>query len=105
MPLSEFSLVYRYFSALGRGSDVDLSVGDDCAILRLAPGERLATSVDTLVSGVHFVEDMFPEDVGYRAVSVAASDLAAMGARRVRKGGGYYWELAPAFRWGDRIEL
>lgn len=81
MPLSEFSLVYRYFSALGRGPGVDLSVGDDCAILRLAPGERLATSVDTLVSGVHFVEDMFPEDVGYRAVSVAASDLAAMGAR------------------------
>ena len=31
--------------------------------------------------------------------------LAAMGARRVRKGGGYYWELAPSFRWGDRIEL
>lgn len=31
--------------------------------------------------------------------------LAAMGARRVAKGGGYYWELAPGFRWGDRIEL
>jgi hypothetical protein len=31
--------------------------------------------------------------------------LAAMGARRVAKGGSYYWELAPGFRWGDRIEL
>ncbi len=31
--------------------------------------------------------------------------LAAMGARRVRKGGGYYWELVPGYRWGDRIEL
>ena len=81
MPLSEFSLIYRYFSALGRGPAVDLSVGDDCAILRLAPGERLATSVDTMVAGVHFPDDMFPEDVGFRAVSVAASDLAAMGAR------------------------
>ncbi len=30
---------------------------------------------------------------------------AAQGARRVRKGGGYYWDLAPHFRWGDRIEL
>lgn len=81
MPPSEFSLIYRYFSGLGRGSAVDLSVGDDCAILRLEEGERLATSVDTMVAGVHFPKDTFPEDIGFRAVSVAASDLAATGAR------------------------
>ncbi len=81
MAIGEFDLIYRYFSALGAGPGVDLSVGDDCAILRLEPGERLATSVDTCVEGVHFPEDMFPEDLGFRAVSVAASDLAAMGAR------------------------
>ena len=81
MPVSEFTLIYRYFSALGRGEAVDLSVGDDCAILHLAPGERLATSVDTMVAGVHFPLDSFPEDIGFRAVSAAASDLAAMGAR------------------------
>jgi len=81
MPAAEFSLIYRYFSHLGGGDAVDLSVGDDCALLRLEPGERLATSVDTMVAGVHFPEDSFPEDIGFRAVSVAASDLAAMGAR------------------------
>ena len=81
MPGSEFSLIYRYFSALGRGPAVDLSVGDDCAILRLEPGERLATSVDTMVEGVHFPADSFPEDIGFRVVSAAVSDLAAMGAR------------------------
>ena len=81
MPLTEFNLIYRYFSALGRGPAVDLSVGDDCAILKLEAGERLATSVDTMVSGVHFLEDSFPEDIGFRAISAAASDLAAMGAR------------------------
>lgn len=81
MAASEFTLIYRYFSALGSGEAVDLSVGDDCAILRLQKDERLATSVDTVVEGVHFPEDMFPEDIGYRAVSVAVSDLAAMGAR------------------------
>ncbi len=80
MPLSEFALIARYFSSLGRGDAVDLGVGDDCAILRLPPDKRLATSMDTLVSGVHFPEDAFPEDIGYRAVAVAASDLAAMGA-------------------------
>ena len=78
---AEFSLIYRYFSDLGRGDAVDLSVGDDCAILRLGEGERLATSVDTMVAGVHFPCDSFPEDIGFRAVSVAVSDLAAMGAR------------------------
>ncbi|MEP1469832.1 MAG: thiamine-phosphate kinase [Halieaceae bacterium] len=83
MPLSEFSLIYRYFSSLGRGDAVDLGVGDDCAILSLQPGERLATSVDTMVEGVHFPVEAFPEDIGYRAVAVAASDLAAMGARPI----------------------
>jgi thiamine-monophosphate kinase len=81
MPATEFSLIYRYFSHLGGGSAIDLSVGDDCALVRLREGERLATSVDTMVEGVHFPTDTFPEDIGYRAVSVAASDLAAMGAR------------------------
>ena len=81
MPGSEFSLIYRYFSALGNGPAVELSVGDDCAILQLAPAERLATSVDTMVEGVHFPADSFPEDIGFRVVSAAVSDLAAMGAR------------------------
>ncbi|QIB66150.1 thiamine-phosphate kinase [Kineobactrum salinum] len=81
MPMDEFALIARYFSALGRGEAVTLGVGDDCAILRLGPDEQLATSVDTVLPGVHFPEESLPEDVGFRAVAVAASDLAAMGAR------------------------
>ena len=83
MPIAEFTLIYRYFSALGRGEAVELSVGDDCAILRLAADERLATSVDTMVEGVHFPAASFPEDIGFKAVSAAVSDLAAMGARPI----------------------
>ncbi|MBM70901.1 MAG: thiamine-phosphate kinase [Haliea sp.] len=81
MPADEFSLIARYFSSLGAGPAVVLGVGDDCALLQLAPGERLATSVDTALEGVHFPADSLPEDVAYRAVAAAASDLAAMGAR------------------------
>ena len=81
MPLTEFSLIERYFSDLGQGPGVDLSVGDDCALLRLEPGERLAISVDTQVAGAHFPASTSARDIGYRSVSVAASDLAAMGAR------------------------
>jgi predicted nucleotidyltransferase len=31
--------------------------------------------------------------------------LRALGARRVRKGGGYYWLLKPDYRPGDKIQL
>jgi thiamine-monophosphate kinase len=61
-------------------SPILLGIGDDAALLDLPPGEVLVTSVDTLVECVHYPEDTFPEDVGYRALAVAASDLAAMGA-------------------------
>lgn len=81
MPSGEFELIARYFSAFGRGPGVTLGVGDDAALLSVPDGCELVTSVDTLVEGVHFPEDAFPEDIGYRAVAVAASDLAAMGAR------------------------
>jgi len=31
--------------------------------------------------------------------------MERLGSRRVRAGGGYYWELKPDFRWGETIEL
>lgn len=34
-----------------------------------------------------------------------AQRLKTLGARRVDKGGGYYWELKPDYRWGERIDL
>ncbi len=80
MPLSEFQLIQRYFASLDSAPQVALGVGDDCALLELPPGEQLATSIDTMVSGVHFPEDARPEDLAWRAVAAAASDLAAMGA-------------------------
>ena len=43
--------------------------------------EQVAVAVDTLVDGVHFPSGTDPEDVGYKAVAVNLSDLAAMGAR------------------------
>ncbi len=45
-----------------------------------APDTQLAVSTDTLVSGVHFFPDMDPVDLGYKALAVNLSDLAAMGA-------------------------
>ncbi|QGU31808.1 thiamine-phosphate kinase [Thermochromatium tepidum] len=79
--MSEFDLIARYFAALGpERPDVVLGVGDDCALLEVPPGQRLAVSIDTLVSGVHFFADCNPEHIGHKALAVGLSDLAAMGA-------------------------
>ena len=81
MPLGEFDLIARYFADLGPSRPgVVAAVGDDCALLSLPPGQCMALSVDTLVSGVHFLPDVAPEDLGWRALAVNVSDLAAAGA-------------------------
>ena len=47
----------------------------------VAGDEQIAVAVDTLVDGVHFPAGSDPADVGYKAVAVNLSDLAAMGAK------------------------
>lgn len=78
--MSEFAIITQYFSSFGAGANVLLSVGDDAAALRVDEGCELVVSTDTSVAGVHFPDDLFPEDIAYKAVAAAASDLAAMGA-------------------------
>lgn len=54
-------------------------IGDDCAIVR-ARG-ACAVSTDVMVDGTHFrLGQASPEDVGWRALAGALSDIAAMGA-------------------------
>lgn len=71
---AEFSLIDTWFAPL---SD---AIGDDCALLECPPGRRLATSTDTVVAGVHLPADASAEQISYRAVVTALSDLAAAGA-------------------------
>lgn len=57
-----------------------LGRGDDAAVLA-CPGELCLTS-DLFLQDVHFRLDYFtPEDIGYKALAVNLSDVAAMGAR------------------------
>ncbi len=44
---------------------------------------ELLVSIDTLVSGIHFPVNAAPFDVGYKAMAVNLSDMAAMGAEPV----------------------
>lgn len=81
MPLSEFDLIQRYFSrpATPR-DDVIQGVGDDGAVLHVPIGMDLVVSIDTMVSGAHFFPDVDPAALGYKALAVNLSDMAAMGA-------------------------
>jgi thiamine-monophosphate kinase len=75
----EFELIARYFTRPARKAV--LGVGDDCALLQIAPGMQLAVSTDMLVAGRHFFEDADPFLLGHKCLAVNLSDLAACGAR------------------------
>ncbi len=74
----EFALIDRYF-ARPTPSAV-LGPGDDCALVEPTPGKQLAVTTDMLVAGTHFLADTDPRNLGWKALAVNLSDLAAMGA-------------------------
>jgi thiamine-monophosphate kinase len=53
-------------------------VGDDAAIL--PPGGPFAVTMDSQISGVHFLADLDPAILARRLLAINLSDLAAMGA-------------------------
>ena len=76
----EFDLIARIRQRAGTRSDMILGIGDDAAILSVPPGKQLVVAMDTLNSGVHFPADTAPADIGWKALAVNLSDLAAMAA-------------------------
>ena len=88
-PLGEFDLIQRFFKTqselmlANNPGSVKLGIGDDCALLKTDPSEELAITSDMLVSGRHFLPDANPEWLGWKALAVNLSDLAAMGARPI----------------------
>ena len=79
--MDEFELINRYFARPASDEAIVVGIGDDGAVLRPAPGRDLLSVVDTTVCGVHFPESLPADAVGYRAVAVNVSDIAAMGGR------------------------
>ncbi len=67
---------------LARWGKLAVGVGDDAAVLDVPRGDSLVASVDTALEGRHFRPGwLTPREIGYRAVTAALSDLAAMAAR------------------------
>jgi thiamine-monophosphate kinase len=69
---------------LGSKHAVSTGIGDDCAVLRLPPGQEFLVTTDFTLEGIHFRRDWHPPDsVGHRCLTRGLSDIAAMGGKPV----------------------
>lgn len=81
--IGEFGLIDRLVNRLGTGDDsVVVGIGDDAAVTSYTQGTQVVTTTDMLVEGVHFRQDTIDDrSLGYKALAVSISDIAAMGAK------------------------
>lgn len=55
-------------------------IGDDTAVLPFSHDFYLLFTTDTIVDGIHFkLNEVHPQDIGYKGLAVNISDIAAMG--------------------------
>ena len=67
-----------------RSTYVSTAIGDDCAVLRVPPGQESLVTTDFTLEGIHFRRDWHPpESVGHRCLARGLSDIAAMGGEPV----------------------
>jgi thiamine-monophosphate kinase len=79
--LGERALIERITSRLAMPPWVVVGPGDDAAVVKAVRGALDVLTTDALVDGIHFdLRFVPPAAVGYRALAVNLSDVAAMGA-------------------------
>ncbi len=90
--IGEFALIDRLSSRLqGDGPGVPVGFGDDAAVIDGLRGAAVL-STDALVVGRHWLPSLSsPADVGWKALAVNVSDLAAMGAQPRAAVVALYW--------------
>jgi thiamine-monophosphate kinase len=78
---TEDDLVGAFLAPFSAGERVAIGPGSDCAAVEVARGQKLVSTTDSLIEGVHFDWRWFTaEQVGHKALAVNLSDLAAAGA-------------------------
>lgn len=77
--VGEFGLIERLRALVGEAPPGEVWIGDDAAVLR-APAGTILWTADMLVEGIHFdLQLTGPNNLGYKAIAVNISDIAAMG--------------------------
>ena len=81
--LGEFGLIDRISKKFSLTQPTSLKgIGDDCAVLDIDAENCLVVTTDMLVEGIHFDLSYIPvQHLGYKAVAVNVSDIAAMNAK------------------------
>lgn len=83
-PDGEFDLIARIRRETTTTGRVALGIGDDCAAIRLTPGDELLVTTDMLMDGRHFLLDEHDlAAIGRKCLGVNLSDIAAMAGRPV----------------------
>lgn len=78
--MKESEIIQKYFLSQIKNPEIINGIGDDAAVVDVAKGYQLVTSMDTLVADVHFFSDQNPDLIAYKSLAVNLSDMAAMAA-------------------------
>jgi len=77
MEIDEFSLIKSISKLFHR-----LDVSDDAAFIPVGIDSFIVLTIDDFVEDIHYKENWFsPEEIGFKAVSAATSDIPACGAK------------------------
>jgi thiamine-monophosphate kinase len=96
---SEESIIQGYLAPLAAGHPGALGLKDDCAVLAPSAGCEFVLKTDAIAEGVHFLADDHPSCIGWKALAVNVSDLAAKGARPVGYLMSLSFPIAPSREW------
>ncbi|MFM9943475.1 MAG: thiamine-phosphate kinase [Hyphomicrobiaceae bacterium] len=76
----EEAIIQHFLAPLAAGYPGAYGLKDDCAAITPTPGHDLIVKTDPVAEGVHFFADDAPEHIGWKALAVNVSDLAAKAA-------------------------
>ena len=77
--MNELEFIDYLKKSIKHGKNVVCGIGDDAAVIKYTRKKYLLFTSDMLIQGVHFSKHADPKDIGWKAVSVNISDIAAMG--------------------------